>query len=183
MDTDPNRPDAPPDAHEDQRWMRLALDEAREAFERGDWPTGSVIVREGRLLGAGQNRQVTLRDVTRHAETEAIHRTLAAHGPDATAGATLYGTMEPCPMCAGALKLAGITRIVLALRHATLRRTDLGRYALESFCALTDWHPALTEDVLQGEYLALRLRWGGDQVAPAGSGMPVRDGLDGHRAT
>jgi tRNA(adenine34) deaminase len=179
MDTLPSR-SSDDDTREDQRWMRLALDEAREAFDRGDWPTGSVIVRDGRRIGAGQNRQVTLRDVTRHAETEAIHRTLAEHGPDATVGATLYGTMEPCPMCAGALKLAGITRIVLALRHATLRRTDLGGYALESFCALTDWHPALTQDVLQGEYLALRLRWGGDQVAPAAGGV---QGQGGHRAT
>lgn len=184
MDTTPIRTeDDALDPKDDAHWMRFALDEAREAYERGDWPTGSVIVRDRRLLGAGQNRQVTLRNVTRHAETEAIHRTLAEHGPDATAGATLYGTMEPCPMCAGALKLAGITRIVLALRHATLRRTDLGSYALESFCMLTGWHPTLTQDVLQGEYLALRLRWGGDQVAPAAAGMSGQEGQDPHRAT
>lgn len=150
----------------DLRWMQVALDASIEAFERGDWPTGAVLVRDGRLLATGQNRQETQRDVTVHAEVDAIRAALAAHGPGATAGATLYCTMEPCPMCAGALKLAGITRLVLALRHRTLRRTDLGRYDIESFCAMTGWHPALTEGVLEQDYLALRRRWGRDAVAP-----------------
>jgi tRNA(adenine34) deaminase len=169
-DPTPTDPSGPPDATDpagiDRHWMRLAIAEARDAYARGDWPTGSVLVRDGRLLAVGQNRQVTRGDVTEHAETEAIRRAFAAHGPGATAGATLYGTMEPCPMCAGAMKLAGIGRVVLALRHATLRRTDLGAYAVEPFCAMTGWHPELAEGVLQDEYLALRLRWGGDQVAP-----------------
>jgi tRNA(adenine34) deaminase len=167
--TEPTLPAAGAEPAEiDRHWMRLAIAEARDAFSRGDWPTGSLLVRDGHLLATGQNRQVTRGDVTEHAETDAISRAFAAHGPRATDGATLYGTMEPCPMCAGAMKLAGIRRVVLALRHATLRRTDLGAYALEPFCTMTGWFPSLTEGVLQDEYLALRLRWGGDQVAPSG---------------
>lgn len=67
-------------------------------------------------------------------------------------------------MCAGALQLAGVTTLVLALRHATLRRSDLGDYSVERFCALTGRAMALRGGVLEADYLALRLRWGGDQV-------------------
>lgn len=149
-----------PDAH----WMRLALDEAQHAYERGDWPTGAVLVSGGQLLARGQNRQVSQRDPTLHAETDALRQAFAAAGSDAARGATLYCTMEPCPMCAGALKLAGVTTLVLALRHARLRRADLGHYSIEQFCALTGHALTLRQGVLEDDYLALRLRWGGDAV-------------------
>lgn len=175
------RTDTAPAAATDLRWMRVALDASTEAFERGDWPTGAVLVRDGRLLATGQNRQETQRDITVHAEVDAIRAALAAHGPGATVGATLYCTMEPCPMCAGALKLAGVTRLVLALRHRTLRRTDLGRYDIESFCEMTGWHPALTEGVLEQDYLALRRRWGRDAVTPAADAPADADPTPAHR--
>lgn len=147
---------------DDLHWMSLALVEAREAYARGDWPTGAVIVRDGALLGAGQNRQNTQGDPTLHAETDAIHDAIARHGSQALRGATLYCTMEPCPMCAGALKLAGIGTLVLALRHARLQRTDLGSYDIESFCQMTGFDLALRDGTLEEDYLALRLHWGGD---------------------
>jgi tRNA(adenine34) deaminase len=153
----------------DEAWMRLALEEARVAHQRGDWPTGAVLVRDGRLLARGQNRQVTRRDVTQHAEVDTLKNAFREHGPDAAAGTTLYCTMEPCPMCAGALKLAGVSRLVVALRHARLRRVDLGRYAIEPFCTLTGHALEFKAGVLESDYLALRLRWGGDQVAPPGT--------------
>ena len=65
-------------------------------------------------------------------------------------------------MCAGALKLAGISRLVLALRHQRLKRTDLGSFSIEAFCALTGYDLSLTHGVLEEQYLSLRLRWGGD---------------------
>jgi tRNA(adenine34) deaminase len=151
----------------DAFWMAQALAQAEDAFARGDWPTGAVIVRDGRLLGCGQNRQVSTGDVLLHAEPDAIRQAVAAHGAGATRGATLYCTMEPCPMCAGALKLAGITRLVLALRHAKLRRTDLGGFSVEAFCTMTGHAMAVCDGVLEGPYLALRQRWGQDPVAPA----------------
>ncbi|MFM8554747.1 MAG: deaminase [Betaproteobacteria bacterium] len=152
------------DADPDRHWMRLALAQSQEAFERGDWPTGAVLVRDGKLLATGQNRQVSQCDLTVHAESDVIRRAIAAHGVGVTQGATLYCTMEPCPMCAGALKNAGVSRVVLALRHARLRRTDLGRYTLEAFSDLTGWTPELRSGVLEEDYLALRLRWGRDPV-------------------
>lgn len=148
----------------DEHWMRLALNEAQEAYARGDWPTGAVLVQGEQLLARGQNRQVSQGDPTLHAEPDALRQAFAAHGPAAAQGATLYCTMEPCPMCAGALQLAGVATLVLALRHATLRRSDLGDYSVERFCALTGHAMALRDGVLEADYLALRLRWGGDQV-------------------
>lgn len=144
--------------------MQLAFQLSLEAFDRGDWPTGAVLVKDGRLLGTGQNRQVTQGSFLIHAETDAIAAAHRALGPQACDQATLYCTMEPCPMCAGALKIAGIARIVLSLRHATLRRSDLGDYCLEHFFALTGWRPQLESGLLETEYLQLRQRWGQDPV-------------------
>jgi tRNA(adenine34) deaminase len=144
--------------------MDLALREAEDAFARGDWPVGSVLVRDGVALATGQNRQNTERDVTWHAEFEAMRRATREHGVDKLAGATVYSTMEPCPMCAGAMKLARIARLVLGTRHATLRRTDLGNYSVETFCQLTGYDLAFTTGVRESECTALRRRWGKDPV-------------------
>ena len=150
----------------DQDYMDLALRHAEEAFARGDWPVGSVIVRDDALLGTGQNRQNTEGDVTIHGELDAIRAALRAHGAPRVAGAALYTTMEPCPMCAWALKLAGIRRLVLGTRHATLRRTDMGSYSVESFCRLVGYDLELITGVREAECTALRRRWGKDQVIP-----------------
>jgi len=149
----------------DADFMALALRHAEEAFARGDWPVAAVIVRDGTVLGIGQNRQNTEADVTWHAEFDAMRTAARKHGAERVAGSTVYSTMEPCPMCAGAMKLAGIARLVLGLRHATLRRTDLGEYAIETFCRLAGYDLALTTGVLDAECLALRRRWGKDQVS------------------
>jgi tRNA(adenine34) deaminase len=148
----------------DRHWMLMALTGAHEALERGDWPTGAVLVKDGALLARGQNRQNSLGDVTVHAEVEALRNAFAAHGPDAAKGATLYSTMEPCPMCAGTLMLGGIHRLVLGLRHARLRRTDLGDYSIERFCQMTRFELELRDGVMEEEALALRLRWGLDVI-------------------
>ena len=151
----------------DADYMDAALREAEEAFRRGDWPVGSLLVRDGAVLATGQNRQNTERDVTWHAEFEAIGRAMREHGAVALAGATVYATMEPCPMCAGAMKLAGIARLVLGTRHAALRRTDLGDYSIETFCRMAGYALALTTGVREAECTALRRRWGKDAVRPA----------------
>src|SRR5262245_66486169 len=96
----------------DADFMDLALRHAEEACARGDWPVGSVLVRDGVVLAIGQNRQNTERDVTWHAEFEALHRATREHGAAALAGATVYSTMEPCPTCRGRMRLAGIAALV-----------------------------------------------------------------------
>jgi tRNA(Arg) A34 adenosine deaminase TadA len=144
--------------------MDQALREAEDALARGDWPVGSVLVRDGVVLAVGQNRQNTERDVTWHAEFEALRHATREHGVASLAGATAYSTMEPCPMCAGAMKLTGIARLVLGTRHATLRRTDLGTYSIETFCRMAGYSLALTTGVREPECTALRRRWGKDSV-------------------
>jgi tRNA(adenine34) deaminase len=148
----------------DAEYMDLALRHAEEAFARGDWPVAAVVVRDGAVLGIGQNRQNTEADVTRHAEFAALGEARRAHGAERVAGATIYSTMEPCPMCAGAMKLAGVARLVLGLRHATLARIDLGEYSVETFCRLVGYGLDLTAGVREAECLALRRRWGKDAV-------------------
>ena len=149
----------------DADYLDLALRDAEQAFTRGDWPVAALIVRGETVLGAGQNRQNSEGDVMWHAETDALRNATRAHGAAAVTGATLYSTMEPCPMCAWAMKLAGIRRLVLGLRNTTLRRTDLGAYTVESLCALTAYELDLTTGVREAECLALRQRWGKDAVA------------------
>jgi tRNA(adenine34) deaminase len=153
---------------DDHDYMGAALAQAEEAFARGDWPVGAVLVNHGMVLALGQNRQNTLCDMTVHAETDALRRAQAAHGLPAIAGSTLYCTMEPCPMCAWALKIAGVRRPVLGLRHATLDRIDMGGYSIEAFCGMVGFDTLeLTTDVRLDECLEIRRRWGKDQVRAA----------------
>ena len=88
--------------HED--YMRMALDLAREAMEEGEVPVGCVIVWEdGRVVGRGRNRRETGKDALAHAELEAIRQANALLGGWRLHKATLYVTLEPCPMCAGGI--------------------------------------------------------------------------------
>ena len=97
---------------EHEEWLRLALEEARSAGAAGDVPVGSVIVHDGAIIGRGQNRVERLRDPTAHAEMLAIRDASTALGYERLAGATLYVTLEPCSMCAGAIVLARLDCLV-----------------------------------------------------------------------
>ena len=92
--------------------MRVALREAERAFEEEEVPVGAALVREGRLIGRGHNRVEALQDPTAHAEIIAIGAGCEAIGSRRLEGCTLYVTLEPCPMCAGAVVLARIPRLV-----------------------------------------------------------------------
>jgi tRNA(adenine34) deaminase len=99
-------------ARQDAAWMRLALDEAEDARDAGEAPVGAVIVRAGELVARGANAMVIAGDPTAHAELLAIHAALAALGVPRLEGCTLYVTLEPCAMCAGAIVLARLDRVV-----------------------------------------------------------------------
>jgi len=97
---------------EDELYMREALAFARIAFAEQEVPVGAVVVREGRLVGRGRNRREALQDPTHHAEIEALREAARAAGSWRLDGATLYATLEPCPMCAGAAVNARLSRVV-----------------------------------------------------------------------
>ena len=90
------------------RFMGLALRQAQEASDIGNVTVGCVIVRDGEVIGHGQNRVGTSGDPTDHAEVAAIRDACRTAGSSDLAGATLYTTTEPCPMCLGAIHVAGI---------------------------------------------------------------------------
>lgn len=99
--------DASPD---DERFMRLALDEARQ----GDYAFGAVIIRDGQVIARGRNLGKNNGDPTAHGEMVAIRRCLVDHGGGALQGSTLYTSGEPCAMCMGAIIWCGIGRLVFA---------------------------------------------------------------------
>jgi tRNA(adenine34) deaminase len=110
-------PETPVDAPDlltqhDAGWMERALRLAEQAAEAGETPVGAVVALGGELLGAAHNQRETLQDPTAHAEILAITQAAAALGSWRLTGATMYVTLEPCAMCAGALVLARIDRLV-----------------------------------------------------------------------
>jgi tRNA(adenine34) deaminase len=102
-----------PDHHE--RWMRLALEEARAAMAHEDVPIGAVVVAgDGTVIGRGRNERELREDPTAHAEVLALREAAAALGSWRVLDSTLYVTLEPCTMCAGAIVLSRIPRVVYA---------------------------------------------------------------------
>lgn len=98
---------------DDNYYMGLALDEARKAMEAGEVPVGAVVVAGGRVAGRGHNLTERLGDVTAHAEMQAITAAANSLGGKYLDDATLYVTLEPCLMCAGAIGWSQLRRIVI----------------------------------------------------------------------
>lgn len=96
----------------DRRWMKMALTEAQRAYEAGEVPVGAVVVRGGQVIGRGRNMVEQLKDPTAHAEMLALTAACETIGQKYLAESTLYVTLEPCPMCAGAIVWAKVPRVV-----------------------------------------------------------------------
>ncbi len=96
----------------DRRWMKMALNEAERALEADEVPVGAVVVRDGVVIGRGRNMVEQLKDPTAHAEMIAITAACETIGQKFLDGCTLYVTLEPCPMCAGAIVWARLSRVV-----------------------------------------------------------------------
>jgi tRNA(adenine34) deaminase len=97
---------------DDERWMSAAIALARVAEGEGEVPVGAIVVREGKAIAQVGNRTVRLGDPTAHAEVLAIREAAAALDDQRLQGCTLYVTLEPCAMCAGAIVLARVDRLV-----------------------------------------------------------------------
>jgi tRNA(adenine34) deaminase len=101
---------------DEQHWMELALTEARQAAEREEVPVGAILLAaDGKtVLAADGNRIVERHDPTAHAEIQVIRKAGAALGNERLVGTTLFVTLEPCAMCAGAISLARVSRVIFA---------------------------------------------------------------------
>ena len=142
-----------PTSSEDVRFMRMALDEARQ----GDFPFGAVIVRDGSVIARGRNLGRTTDDPTAHGEMVAIRRCLADHGSAGLRGSTLYTSGEPCAMCMGAILWCHLGRLVFAASVAQLA-TKIDQIMLSSaeHAAKAPFAPiSITGGVLADEAVAL----------------------------
>jgi tRNA(adenine34) deaminase len=138
---------------EDERWMRRALALAAEGAAAGEVPVGAVVVRDGALLGAGYNRPIGDADPSAHAEMVALRAAARAVGNYRLTGATLYVTMEPCPMCAGAIVHARVARVVFGARDDKWGGCGSVFHVLEP--GRLNHDVALVEGVLAEESVAL----------------------------
>src|SRR5262245_57768991 len=147
-------------AEDDQKWMDRAIELARGSEASGYTPVASVVVRDGVMLGEGPNYARAQLNPILHAEIVAIQAACKTTGTMTLPGVTLYTTMEPCPMCAWGIHVAGIKRVVLGARHADLKRTDLGTYAYEDFMSgMMKSDVALVTGVRKAECVALSKAW------------------------
>ena len=134
--------------NDDIRYMRMALDEATRAYDEGEVPVGAVVVCGGRIIARAHNLTETLTDVTAHAEMQAITAAANHLGGKYLTGCTLYVTVEPCIMCAGALGWSQISRVVYG---AADDKRGFRRYAPQALHPKTE----LVEGVLADECATL----------------------------
>lgn len=121
----------------DTRYMTMALAEAQKAFAMGEVPVGCVIVADGQVVGRGHNLTETLADVTAHAEMQAITAATNTLGGKYLTQCTLYVTVEPCVMCAGAIGWAQVQRVVYGASDEKRGFTIYAPKALHPKCAVS----------------------------------------------
>lgn len=97
---------------DDAAWMQQALDLARQAAEAGEVPIGALVIRDGKIVGRGHNRNLLNRDPTAHAEIVALREAAATIGNHRLPGCEIFVTIEPCAMCAGAMVHARLKRLI-----------------------------------------------------------------------
>ena len=122
---------------DDERYMRMALAEAKQAFEKGEVPVGCVIVANGQIVGRGHNLTETLADVTAHAEIQAITAAANTLGGKYLTQCSLYVTIEPCTMCAGAIGWAQIKRVIYGAADEKRGFTILAPKAIHPKCSIS----------------------------------------------
>ena len=103
--------------NEDQKWMKIAIQEAKKAVNEGEVPVGAILVKNGMIIAKAHNRPITKNDATAHAEILAIRKAGKKEKNYRLVGTTLYVTLEPCLMCLGALMHARIERIVFGAKN------------------------------------------------------------------
>jgi tRNA(adenine34) deaminase len=137
--------------------MRAALDQAQQAESQGEVPVGAVIVLDGAVVGSGHNSPIADSDPSAHAEMNALRAACKATGNYRLDGATIYVTLEPCVMCAGALVHARVRRLVYGARD--LRFGGAGSKFQVADSELLNHRLEITEGVLGAECLSLLQRF------------------------
>ena len=122
---------------DDLRYMQMALVEARRAYDKGEIPVGCIIVADNQVVGRGHNLTETFQDVTAHAEIQAITAAASTLGGKYLTQCTLYVTLEPCVMCAGAIGWAQIRRVVYGAEDEKRGFTRLAPQALHPKCTIS----------------------------------------------
>ena len=138
--------------HTDEKFMKMALEEARIAALEGETPIGAVLVCDGAVLAVAHNHRERDHDITSHAEIEVLRAAGRKKGDWRMGDCTLYVTLEPCPMCAGAILAARVGRVVYAAKDATAGAMgsvlNLPRFPLGA-------HPVVEDGVLCEEARAI----------------------------
>ena len=146
-----------------EHFIGVCLDLARKSIAEGNRPIGSVVTRDGEIVGEGRNQSNTASDPTAHAEVMAIRDAAQRLGTRDLSGCTLYSGIECCPMCLGTILEAKITVLVLGGRHAGIGRKDRGRYNVESMLELTNGKLEIVTGVRARECEQLWLDWNASQ--------------------
>lgn len=156
-----------------ENFMAMAIEEARSGVRAGERPFGSVVVRDGEVVGRGRNLSNSTFDPTAHAETRAIRDAATNLKNVILSGCTLYSTCEPCFMCCGATLYARIDTLVIGVRHATLREVtqwfknyvdglfETSEYTAEGLVKLTGAKLEIVSGVLFDECAAMYREWEG----------------------
>lgn len=153
-----------------KRWMRLAIKEAERAYEEGEVPVGAVIVKNNVLIGRGHNQVERLRDPTAHAEILAISAACETLGEKYLKGCSLYVTLEPCPMCAGALVWSKLSSLVFgsfdekAGACSSLYSIPSDQRLNHQIDILSGVEADITSDLLRRFFLERRIESSGDGV-------------------
>ena len=137
----------------DEKWMRVALDLARQAVEIGEVPVGAVAVKNGEIVGRGFNLKEDQQDPTAHAEIIALRETAVTVQNWRLLDVTLYCTLEPCPMCAGAMIQARLPRLVYGAKDTRFGAHDSIVHVIDA--PGFNHHVKVTSGVLQDEAIAL----------------------------
>ncbi|MCX5496405.1 nucleoside deaminase [Kaistia dalseonensis] len=147
-------------SNEHERFMAVAIEEARAGAAMGEQPFGAVVAKDGEIIVRSRSLKVSLSDTTAHSETLAISMATRKLGQRRIPGAIFYSTCEPCPMCLGAVLNAGIDTLVLGARNADIRQLatlafNFKDYTAERFAEMVGWNLDVVEGVLHDECVGL----------------------------
>ncbi len=145
---------------EHERFMAIAIEEARRGAAMGEQPFGAVVVRNGEVVVKTPSLKVGSSDTTRHSETYAISLATQKLKQRTLPDCVFYCTCEPCPMCAGAILNGGIRTLVLGARNADVQKFSANAfqfkdYTVERFAKLVGWDLTIIDGVLEDECLSL----------------------------